>query len=290
MSFTSLETPILHIHDETELQPLFDDHEIVFLLSFPTGYQSPNWKSILEQFYAVANDLKLSCSFAQIESPSIPFPSLKKMESRRISLLFEISETTAPSEIVEFTEKHNHMLLTPLDRGNFRRLGRTGKPLIIAITNPIQDEDGSAEMIQALDDAVAGIEQAEHISPETLHNYIFGHMDGLRYRMFLSRYRATPPSILVIDLSSDHTPNEAGGGGYFVEYDVSEESIRNVVQKTILGELYFKEVPSLDQTFFGRIEKKIKDYYPWSLLCLFPVFMICVTIFVPNPDDKWKKD
>lgn len=284
------------IQDESELQPYFDRNELVFLLSYPVGDTSANRAEIEQQFRQVAEDLKLSCSFAMLEtSPQLssglaPSPVLKKMESKRISLELPLSPSSTAKDVLDFTERHNHLLLTPLDKTNFKRLGRTGKPLIIAITNPFRDEAAAEAMLEAMDDAVTDIEAADHIDVETMHNFIFGHMDGLKYRMFLSRYRATPPSILVIDLSSDHTPGEAGGGGYYVEYDVSAESIRNVVEKTILGELHFKEIISLDLNFFGRIKKKMNDYYPWSLLCFFPLIMMLVTFLVPKPDDKWKKE
>lgn len=217
-------------------------------------------------------------------------PVLKKMESNRTSLVLTITPLTTASDILDFTERHNHLMLTPLDKTNFKRLGRTGKPLVIAIVNPFRDEEAAEAMVDAMDDAVTDIEAADHIDTETMHNFIFGHMDGLKYRMFLSRYRATPPCILVIDLSSEHTPGEAGGGGFYVEYDVSTESIRNVVEKTILGELYFREIVSLDLNFFGRLKKKMNDYYPWSLFCLFPFLMMMLSYLVPKPEDKWKKE
>jgi hypothetical protein len=279
---------VFAIQDESELQPYFDRKELVFLLSYPVEDTSPNRPSIEQTFRQVAADLKLSCSFALMESSSAAV--LKKMESNRTSLVLEIAPTTTPSDIVDFTERHNHLLLTPLDVTNFKRLGRTGKPLIIAVVNPFRDEETSTAIVELLDDAVTDIEEADHIDTETIHNFIFGHMDGLKYRMFLSRYRATPPCILVIDLSSDHTPGEVGGGGYHVQYDVSESSIRNVVEKTILGELYYKEILSHDVTFLDGIKKKMSDYFPWSLLCLFPIFMLLMSFLVPKPDDKWKRD
>ena len=290
---------VFTIQEEAELQPYFDRNEIVFLLTYPEGDNSSNRPDIVKQFYKVAEDLKLSCYFAlrEVKLDSViadetkkTFPTLKKMESKRTSLVYDITPQTTPSDIVDFTERHNHLLLTPLDRSNFRRLGRTGKPLIIAIVNPIQDEERSEAVLDALDDAVTDIEEADHVNTETIHNFIFGHMDGVRYRMFLSRYRATPPCILVIDLSTEHTPGEAGGGGYYVDYDVSPDSIRSVVEKTILRELHFKEILSLDLSFFGRIKKKLNDYYPWSLLCWFPILMILLTLMVPKPEDKWKKE
>lgn len=215
---------------------------------------------------------------------------LKKMESNRTALILNITSSTTALDIVDFTERHNHLLLTPLDKTNFKRLGRTGKPMIIAITNPFRDEEGSEALVDLLDDAVTDIEEADHIDTETLHNFIFGHMDGLKYRMFLSRYRATPLSLLVIDLLNDHTPGEAGGGGYYVTYDVSAESVHSVVEKAIRGDLNYREIMSFDLTFFDRIKKKIYDYYPMSLLCLLPLVMVVLSTLVPKPDDKWKKD
>ena len=287
---------IISIQDELELEPIFARDELVFVLAYPSNDDSPNRAEIEQQFRQVAQDLKLSCSFAVMElkpetgSGASSIPVLKKMESNRTSLILEITPSTTALDIVDFTERHNHLLLTPMDKTNFRRLGRTGKPMVIAITNPFRDEDGSEALIDLLDDAISDVEEADHIDTETLHNFVFGHMDGLKYRMFLSRYRATPPSILVIDLSNDHTPGEAGGGGYYVEYDVSEESVRSVVEKAILGELYYKEILSLDLTFFGRIKKKVDDYYPYSLMCLLPVVLGGVSILFPKPEDKWKKE
>lgn len=279
------------IQDEAELQPLFERNEIVFLLTYPYGDSSSNRPEIEQQFREVAVDLRLSCSFALLETKDTEgLPVLKKMESNRTALVLDITPNTTASDVVDFTERHNHLLLTPLDKTNFKRLGRTGKPLVIAIVNPARDEEAAETIVDIMDDAVTDIEAADHIDTETMHNFIFGHMDGLKYRMFLSRYRATPPCILVIDLSSDHTPGEAGGGGYHVEYDVSAESIHRVVEKTILGELHFKEIVSLDLSFFGRIKKKVDDYYPWSLFCLLPLVMVVLSALVPKPDDKWKKE
>lgn len=201
--------------------------------------------------------------------------SLQKIEVNRNPLTLQIldGQKIGTSEMVDFVERHNHLLVNSLDKSNFRRLGRTGKPLIIAIVDYSTEQ--SRALIEYLDEA------ASLLSMEESHEFVFGHMDGVRFTHYLERYRVSPNALLVLDLSIN---------GYYVLGTWSKETVVETVKGAQLKNLKYIELEPVDLGILGRAMWKLKYYYPWSLLSVLPAVFLILSFLFPHPNSiKQKK-
>lgn len=257
---------------EVELKEYLNEIKYAFVLSI-----SPSMKyshEIHQFFIEIAEHMKIHANFIIFErnGPLL----LQKLEVNRNPLTLQIHETSLSvekKEIEDFIERHNHLLVTPLDKTNMRRLGRTGKPLIIAITK--EDHEQSNNLLSYLDQAASILEIDE------AHKFIFGHMNGIKYRHYLERYRgATPPSLLVLDLSVN---------GYYVLKKTDSDNVKDTVLKAISKDLPWIELEPTGLTFIEKIQWKLKQYYPWSLLCILPFIFLILSYCFPHPNSIKQK-
>lgn len=229
---------------------------------------------IVQFFFEIAEHMKIHANFIIYERDGPLL--LQKIELNRNPLTLEINQSSLSiekKEIEEFIERHNHLLVTPLDKSNMRRLGRTGKPLIIAIIKENHEE--SNNLLSYLDQAASSIEINE------AHNFIFGHMNGVKYRHYLERYKgANPVSLLILDLSVN---------GYYVLNKINEENVKNIVLKSITKDLPWIELEPTDLNFFQKIQWKLKQYYPWSILCILPFIFLILSFCFPHPNSIKQK-
>mmetsp|Transcript_24804 Transcript_24804/g.36581 ORF Transcript_24804/g.36581 Transcript_24804/m.36581 type:complete len:399 (+) Transcript_24804:63-1259(+) len=264
------------IDSESELEAHLHQTGLLFLLTVDT--ESTAGSTVLKTFTAVAEHLKLQANFAYIHRTGSQ-PTIEKLEAHRKALLIPLdveSSVIDENDMIALIEHHNHLLVNPIDKSNFRRLGRTGKPLIIAVVDYAKELE-TEEVIYKLDAA------ASEVPNEQAHQHIFGHMDGRRWAHYLTQKftKAKPPYILVFDLSVN---------GYYVEKNCSTEAIEKVVQGAVSKELDFSVVESPDMTFTDRVVKKFNRYYPWSLiLCISPGVMLLLSYLFPHPGSKKRK-
>ena len=261
------------ITSEEQLQEYLNEIKYAFVLSINPSIKFSH--EIHQFFIEIADSMKMHANFIIYER--IGPLSIQKLEINRNPLTLLINETNLSiekKEIEDFIERHNHLLVTPLDKSNMRRLGRTGKPLIIAIIK--EDHEESKKLLYHLDQVASSLEINE------AHSFIFGHMNGNKYHHYLERYRgASPASLLILDLSVN---------GYYITKKISEESVKNVVLKAITKDLPWIEVEPTGGSFFERISWKLKQYYPWSvILCILPIIFLILSYCFPHPNSKKQK-
>lgn len=253
---------------------------VVFVFSYDPS--DPQALGLYERFSRAADSLKLEATFAAI-SIANQAPALLKYELNRKVFSMNLSgrdgaESVSTDEFVHFVETHNHLLLNPIDKHNFRALGRTGKPLVIAVVDYAQ-EDVTAGLIVHLDEIASELDS--HIA----HSIVFGHMDGIKWRRYLAKFGVTVPGIFVMDLSVN---------GYYVtskKDPLDAESIRAVVSGAVQKSLSYLEVESHDTTLTQRIVRKLQRYYPWSvILCALPLVFIVSSCLFPHPSSVQKKN
>jgi thiol-disulfide isomerase/thioredoxin len=261
------------VYSQTELDSYLKDMNFAFVLSIDPSLKDSS--EIHRYFVELANDHKMQANFVLHERPGPLL--LQKMEINRnpFTLQVESNELVVEKrEIEKFIEHHNHLLVTPLDKSNMRRLGRTGKPLIIAIIQ--ENQNSSNTLLSLLEEAVSSLEI------EIAHQFVVGFMNGEKYATYLERYRGalSPPSLLVIDLSVN---------GYYVSRKITKDSVQDTVTNAISKSLPWVEV---DPVGLGLIEKarwKFNQYYPWSLLCCLPLLFFLLSFLFPHPSSIKQK-
>ena len=266
------------MHSEAELAALLNKYSVLFVLSY-----HPSDRLSYDAFLSAAEALKLQARFASWEQTVQERSTVSKYESNRKAFSMHMEEgamTAAEGPmsvdgITRFVETHNHLLVNPIDKDNFRLLGRTGKPLVLAIVD-YQQEAAASDVIIALDEA------ASELDVHDAHRLIFGHMDGVRWRKFLGKYEASVPSILVIDLSVN---------GYYVQKVLDTAAVQRLVASALSKELEYHEVEHPDASILQRIQRKMQRGYPWSvLICVLPVLFLLVSAMFPHPASRKAKN
>lgn len=245
----------------------------MFVLSYDPS--RPDDLSAATEFSLAADTLKLEACFATSHVSAAPAVLYKHEMGRKVfSMPLDGAEVSA-AEMISFVELHNHLLVNPIDKSNFRTLGRTGKPLVLAVVD--YSQDSTSELIVMLDEA------ASELDAHVAHSVVFGHMDGIRWKNFLRKFGASVPSILVMDLSVN--------GFYVVKSPQDLGAVKRVVAGALSKELEYEEVESHDLTLSQRVVKKMQRYYPWSVLvCMLPVVFAVSTFMFPHPASASKKN
>ena len=258
---------------EEGMQKLFATSSVVFLFTYQ-GDQFP------ESFTKIAMQMQADATFAAIKGSA---PSLAKLEQgKKIKYMVQAlsSGINAPDEgipkIEDFIKNNNYPLVSSLDSHNFKHLGSLNKLMVIAIVD-YKDTTASKKMINELDAA------ASAMSLSDTDKFIFGHLDGVQWKMFAKQYDAAVTSLLLLDLAKDVYHTTAANTD-------TREAISAILTSYLDGSAIMKKVPT--KGFFTDIQKKLTDYYPYSLLCLVPIALIILSLLVQYPDDtkKSKKD
>jgi hypothetical protein len=258
---------------KAELDSYLEDIHFAFVLSIDPSMSGSS--EIHSFFLELAEEHKMHANFILFERPG-PL-QLQKLEVNRNPLTLRINNPellVEKREIEEFIEHHNHLLVTPLDKSNLRRLGRTGKPLIVAIVR--ENHTASNALLSLLEESVAALEI------EVAHQFVIGFMNGEKYATYLERYRGalSPPSLLVLDLSVN---------GYYVLREITRDSVQETLTSAITKSLPWKEVDPVGLGLLERIRWKLKQYYPWSLLCCLPVLFFLLSYLFPHPNSLKEK-
>lgn len=261
------------VSSEAELNDHLQDVTFAFVLSIDPSMKDNS--ALHDYFIELADEHKMHGNFIIYMRPGDL--RLQKLEVNRNPLTLQIPSTDLlleKQQIGQFIEHHNHLLVTPLDKSNLRRLGRTGKPLIIAIVK--DDHSASNNLLSNLEEVVADLDI------EIAHRFVIGYMNGDKYATYLERYRGalSPPSLLVLDLSVN---------GYYVTKTLTKEKIKETVDQAITKTLSYVEVDPVDLSFFKKIQWKLKQYYPWSLLCCLPLVFFCLSFLFPHPNSVKEK-
>jgi len=273
--------PVTIIADASKLNSIYDEHPVVFLLSVPESKKDgdKNTKGIIESFQIAAKSSHAVAYFAitylQGDNNKV---SIEKTEKGRIPIEMKNLQTaenseTFDKEITDFVTKNNRALISQFDAHNFKKLGSLGKKMVVAVYSNL---GLTKPFFDAFDAVVSSL------PTEDSDKYVFGYLDGLRWKGFLKQYGCSKkklPAILILDTETET---------YHVHTSASNEDIALVIKDLHRGELEFKKLerPSM----LEHIHKKLKDSYPLSLLCIIPVLLLLWSFLMPFPADKKKSD
>lgn len=287
--------PVTMIANPSELDPIYKEHSVIFLLNVPDDKKNEkNTQNIIEAFHMAAKASHTVAYFAISQSsPSQQQGNsnkvfLAKMESGRnpiemSHINFDKPETvnkvdpeSFAKEIEAFVTKNNRALITQFDAHNFKKLGSLGRKMVIAVVNPFDDAKGvTKQFSDAFDAAVSSLAR------DDADKYVFGFLDGVRWKSFLKQYGVSKkklPTILTLDLETE---------SYNVLPSVASGDITGILSDLQNGKLEMTKVehPNMFKTIYG----KLKDNYPLSLLCIVPFLILFWSFMMPYPEDKVKK-
>ena len=262
--------------DVASVSTLYASSQVVFLFTYE-GEELPT------AFAKVAKQMQAEATFAAVRSVTGDgAPSLAKLESgQKVQYMMPAPNTAAATEssavaaIEEFVKDHNHPLLSALDSHNFKQLGSLKRMMVIAIVD-YKDTAASQGLIRELEAA------ASAMAIDEADRFVFGHLDGVQWKIFAKQYDATVTSLLLLDLAKDiyHTTVAT------TTTELTSTSIAALLASVVAGTATMKKVPA--KGFFTDMQKKLADYYPYSLLCLVPVVLVLLSFFIQYPDDTKK--
>ena len=252
------------------------DYPVSFLLQIPNMRSERN-KYVMDTFEDAALKLhgrKVDLFKIDNEDGDDNMPAvLNRMYGDKITKSLILRENVSSEEIDEFIISNNRPLVSRLDNSNFKALGDLGLVMIIAVVDYNQKEES-----KALIDKVTTT--ANQLTANVQDKIVFGHVDGVKWRKFMSLYDAKPNTILILHLIDDAHITLSGKEA---SLDNLNEIAHRIHDDTLLLN---KAVP---RGFFAKTWRKLVDYFPASLLCFVPIVMIIMSFTVSTRADKEKK-
>ena len=252
------------------------DYPVSFLLQIPNMRSERN-KYVMDTFEDAALKLhgrKVDLFKIDNEDGDDNMPAvLNRMYGDKITKSLILHENVSSEGIDEFIISNNRPLVSRLDNSNFKALGDLGLVMIIAVVDYNQKEES-----KALIDKVTTT--ANQLTANVQDKIVFGHVDGVKWRKFMSLYDAKPNTILILHLIDDAHITLSGKEA---SLDNLNEIAHRIHDDTLLLN---KAVP---RGFFAKTWRKLVDYFPASLLCFVPIVMIIMSFTVSTRADKEKK-
>ena len=275
---------VTEVSDLSELSKFYEIHPIAFALTLPVAdyIESDGWRS---QFEVTAKQQHLHTSFVVLTSAEATSPSISKHENGRPAVFFakKTSLKISSTEIEEFVTQNNVPFMNKFDNHNFKKLGSLGNVLAIVAVDYAQESE-TANIIQSLDIAATSLPESER------DKLVFGHIDGVKWIKFLRQYDVEmTPTFLLLDVALDlHiTVNLKNGGIDEHGNSILPATVASVLEDYFKGSINMKAMkpPSMIQ----KAIKKMRSYYPWSILCIVPVMLMVLSFFLPYPEDGKQK-
>lgn len=284
--------------DEIHEQSAFSDN-VTFLLAFNSMRNDQLFvrqrDTLIQNFKNVASKLKQHASFAMMglsDEESIRRSgdfSIGKVEPGRLSIQMRNPMDASTEQLEAFVEANNYPLVSRFDNHNFKRLSHIAGKYIVAAVVDYSDTAGTAAILAALEHAVSPSTLA---APEDQVKFIFGHLDGVKWRTFIKHHRTMVPAILVLDQANDlHQTFPLTLTPADLQEPTAARDLKATVASIVLSIVHngaaerwkASEVP-------GIIEKMVyrfNSYYPASLLViLLPIAFTVMSLFTPYPQEK----
>lgn len=262
--------------DVGSVSTLYASSPVIFLFTYEGG-------DFPASFAKVAKQMQAEATFAAVQTVTGGTgPSLAKLESgKKVRYMVPAPNPAAAAEslavkaIEEFVKDHNRPLLSALDSHNFKLLGSLNRMMVIAIVD-YMDAAASQRLIRELEAT------ASAMALDEADRFVFGHLDGVQWKLFAKQYDASVNSLLLLDLGKDIYHTTIGT----TATELTSASIAALLASVAAGSVTMKKVPT--KGFFTDMQKKLADYYPYSLLCLVPVVLVLLSFFIQYPDDTKK--
>jgi hypothetical protein len=230
-------------------------------------------------FSDVAKEEQFHAAFARVFVDQAT-TTLCKYESTSFQedLLYCLDATvlsTANREAVRsFVVKNNYPVVSQFENHNFKVFSHLNKTMVIAILD--YSKSYSTEVISALETI------ARRVPNERKDSYIFGHLDGTRWKTFVRHHEGKTPSLLVVD------HDDGRHADFIVPVDspsVLSASIEEFFELLISDRLQFRD--TVPPTLWQKIKHRFETYYPWSIaLVVMPLILLGAALFYPYPQPK----
>lgn len=270
---------LAYTRELVNINEIYATNQVVFMLSLPDGISTESENMWKDPFDYVARKMHVHATFfiRHIQDASVTTPQIAMMEKGRPARNF-IGDVSSEA-IEQFVNVYNRPFISEVDSHNFKSLNSLERVTTLAVLNT--KAAITPVIIDALDGAASKLSTADN------DLFVFGHIDGIKWKRFLKQYEAaTTPRILMLDLSKEHYLS------FPIDINASPQDLESYIHEKLLGvvsgTLSFKKFQVLP--LHQRIVKKLRDYYPWSLLCFTPVLLLVISIFIVYPDEpKMKK-
>ncbi len=270
---------------------------VSFVFSYSTLADPSGAQKAMHTYISVAEQLQNHASFAVynvdaavstgsalhsqlVESVEYLGYSVAKVEKDKPAVFMADTDLLTSEEVTQFVEHNNYPTIVQFDNHNFKRLSHLNKTMVLAIVD--YQYRGVADTLVSSLEAVVGSFPREAVS-----SYVFGHLDGVRWRRFIKEHHAVMGSLLVVDTRHDLHRS------YPIDSAASESAVRVVIADVItavVGGTADLE-PSVPPSLLQKIQYRIRDYAPWSYVVLaLPFILLALSLLVSYPqDEKIKK-
>jgi protein disulfide-isomerase-like protein len=267
---------------------------VTFVLVHKKGDSAVN--ELKSKFQHAASKLKQHASFAILAVDSDDSELLAtepavilKVEPGRAHVRLPNAMSATEGAIIGFVTHNNYPLVSKFDNHNFKRLSHIPGKYIVAAVVDYSHEAETKAILEALEHA---------ISPPVLSaagadagaRFIFGHLDGVKWRTFVKHHRTMLPAILVLDQANDvHQTFPLSVSAK--DLPTLKEQVASVVL-TMVESVDDKDrwVASETPGLFEKLVYRFKSYYPYSLLALvLPVLFFVFAMLTPYPQEKKAK-
>lgn len=246
--------------------------------------------SLLTQVFAqVARKEKAFGTFLLLETPAASNPGTSLRTEAEGPFLCRLEENVAPrcfqqataqdltlEAMHDFVRAQNVPTVTKLGPHNFRKVGHSGRPIVIGVVENEADDDQVAIMKKTL------VEYATHGPQHLQDKYYFGWFDGKKWGRFLEQFDVKSedlPQIFVLDVPSKTYWQDAS-------YKLNVGDFLNAIEN---GSLVSKV--GTKKGFEGYLKRfllLIVDNAPWSVvvlvLALIAVFVMIASLISPGKD------
>ena len=181
--------------------------------------------------------------------------------------------------IETFATKNNYPVLSELENHNFKVFAHLNKTMVIAVLDYAQ-QSVAQEVISLLESV------SRRVPAQLKSRFIFGHLDGKRWKTFVRHHEASVPSLLVVDHDDARHANIA-----LSAQDTA--SFAEIIEKDLFAMLLEDSLPFRDTvapSLWQKMKHRFETYYPWSVvLVALPVLLFGASFLYPYPKAKKTK-
>lgn len=185
-------TPVEKIMSSTKFLQMYGQSSRVLQSISSFALLHPKHKSELSKFLHNESTLSTKISpsnqmLLRIEKNIAPIVYNHKREK-------DLHSVTS-SDIVDWVKQYYMPLVTTLEGHNFRTVTALGKPLVIGITNPKDDDHDNTEKDEATNTFLHELRTLAQFGPEDIiQKYKFSQMNGKKFHSFLKQFNISSDS------------------------------------------------------------------------------------------------
>lgn len=168
-------------------EDVYKGNLISFVMTIPTHLDENVQRTWEETFQEVAEHEYAHAKFVvyKTSNPDEKYPFIEKRERGRKPKEMDTQGLTSPqvAELRDFVKTHNFHLISEIDSHNFKKLGSLGKKMAMVLVD--YSDQRSAKVLEAFD------KFADSLPDWDADKFVFGHVDGIKWRKFFKQYEAT---------------------------------------------------------------------------------------------------